>query len=471
MMANHWLKALNECLERFNRSRDLAAYETGRARVLDVLADEAGVTDAEAEARLVYLSRSGDGYLREAAVRQLGRQGRSEDAFRVLIERCNDWVPQVRQAALKSAGMFLDAERRPVVLNALDAVVHLTRKSRGDHAGLVDQVAVFLDQPEHRATVLMHFRKSRGPVAVFLLSRLLRWPEALQAEIARLCTRHKDFLVRSRFLSACEASGMASEAALRAMFADRHPRNRQKAFLALWKLLLADRQTLLERALLDPSGAVRGVALWAAEREAFDLAAFVAAQRNGETLAPREFSGWLHLLGVLKNPESLPVVVKAFTDIRPGVRHAALSAWVKLSRETADEPTVQAMLDPSPKVAKLASQLLRKGKVLLSGEQLLQIGEALEKRGDLGRLLAFSQHLGYWERLAWMLELLQRYREEHERQMIVRAVAESLAKQRYAFSGQPPATQERLRQAMRISGLRDIWRNHDRLRVSLAQFD
>ncbi|MDA0629347.1 hypothetical protein PCS76_21285, partial [Acinetobacter baumannii] len=71
---------------------------------------------------------------------------------------------------------------------------------------------------------------------------------------------------------------MASEAALRAMFADRHPRNRQKAFLALWKLLLADRQTLLERALLDPSGAVRGVALWAAEQEAFDLAAFVAAQ-------------------------------------------------------------------------------------------------------------------------------------------------------------------------------------------------
>ena len=224
-------------------------------------------------------------------------------------------------------------------------------------------------------------------------------------------------------------------------------------------------------ALLDPSGAVRGVALWAAKQSAFDLTAFVAALGNGETLVPRAYLGWLQLLGVVKNRESLPMVEKAFADVRPQVRQAALLAWVAISRETADVPTVQAMLDTSPKVAKLAGQLLRKGKVLLSSEQLQQIGDELERRGDLGRLLAFSQRLSYWERLAWLLELLPRFRSEPEQHTILRAVTESLARQRYALASQPADVQERLRQAMRQSGHREAWRNHDRLLVSLEEFD
>lgn len=470
-MENSWLQALDDSLARFNRSRDRVTYEAGRAKVLDVLADETGAADPATEARLVYLCRSGDGYFREAAVRQLGKKGCSADAWQVLIERQNDWVPQVRQAALASAGVFLKTERLPVVLAALDAVVRLTRKSRTDHNRFVDQVGAFLDQPEHRSAVFAHFRKSRGPVASFLLSRMLCWPEAAQAEVVRLSTTHKDFLVRSRFLSACEASGTVGEAALRALLADRHPRNRQKAFLALWKSAPANRQALLEPALLDPSGAVRGVALWAAKQSAFDLTAFVAAQGNGETLVPRAYLGWLQLLGVLKNWESLPMVEKAFADTRPQVRQAALLAWAAISRETADVPTVQAMLDTSPKVAKLAGQLLRKGKVLLSGEQLQQISDELERRGDLGRLLAFSQRLSYWERLAWLLELLPRFRSDPEQHTILRAVTESLARQRYALVSQPVEIQERLRQAMRQSGHREALRNHDRLLVSLEEFD
>jgi hypothetical protein len=78
-----------------------------------------------------------------------------------------------------------------------------------------------------------------------------------------------------------------------------------------------------------------------------------------------------------------------------------LLASVEISRETADEAIVQAMLDTLPKVAKLAGQLLRKGKVLLSGGQLQRISGELEWRGDLGRRLALSQRLPYWERLAW----------------------------------------------------------------------
>lgn len=444
-------------------------YHDRRRQLLQLLAECDPHSD-ESVQTLVTLSRDYDGFVREEATWRLAKSP-APVALQAIVLRLNDWVYEVRQAARGAAVMFLETERLPAVLAALEAIVRLSGKSRTDHSYFVDQVGAFLDRPEHRSPVLTRFRKSRGPVASFLLSRMLRWPEAAQAEVVRLSTTHKDFLVRSRFLSACEVSGTLGEAALRALFADRHPRNRQKAFLALWKNAPADRLALLEMALLDPSGAVRSVALWAAKQISFDLAAFVDTQGNGEALAPRAYLGWLQLLGVLKNRESLPLVEKAFADARPQVRQAALLAWVNISRETADVPTVQAMIDSSPKVAKLAGQLLRKGRVLLSGKQLQQIGEALERRGDLGRELAFAQRLAYWEYLAWLLELLPRYRGEPERQTILRAVMDSLARQRYALASQPPAMQERLRQAMRQSGLREAWGNHDRLHVSLEQFD
>ncbi len=205
-----------------------------RRQLLQLLA-ECDTDSDDSVQTLVTLSRDYDGFVREAATVCLAKSP-TPAALQAIVLRLNDWVHQVRQAAQTSAAMFLETERLPAVLAALEAIVRLSGKSRTDHSPFVDQVGAFLDRPEHRSPVLARFRKSRGPVASFLLSRLLRWPEAGQAEVVRLCTQHKDFLVRSRFLSACEASGTVGEAALHALLADRHPRNRQKAFLAYGKV-------------------------------------------------------------------------------------------------------------------------------------------------------------------------------------------------------------------------------------------
>lgn len=446
-------------------------YYDRRRQLRQLLAEES--PDSEQTLQLVLiLIRDHDGFVREAATQWLARSS-SPAALQAIVQRLNDWVPVVRQRALASAQIFLQTERLSAVLASLEIIVRLTRKSRVDHSGFISRVGEFLDRPENRRMVLAYYPKSRGAAACFLLSRLLCWSGQYQGEIIRLSTQHRDFLVRSRFLSACEASGAVAEEALRILFADHHPRNRQKAFLALWRgdLPVADRQALLACALLDSSGAVRSVALWAARQSAFDLATFVLAFGKGEALLPRAYLGWLNLLGVLARSDSLPLIQKAFADVRPQVRQAALLAWVGISRDTADVPTAQAMVDASPKVAKLAGQLLRKGRVLLSGKQLEWIDETLDKRGDLGRLLAFSVRLPYWERLLRLLELLPRYPDEPERQQIIRETAGCLLKQRYAFVGQPADMQERLRRGVRESGLKEIWCANERLLASLKQFD
>jgi hypothetical protein len=469
-MANNWLEMLNECLARFNQSRDWPAFEAGRAQLLKALS-AADATDPEVELRLLELARSGDGYLREAAVRQLGK-GSSAAAWQVLIERRNDWVPQVRQAALSSAEAFLRADRLPVVLASLGATLRLSGKSRMDHSGFIERVGAFVDQPENRSVVLAFYPKSRGPAASFLLSRLLRWEGEVVADVVRLSTWHKDLIVRSRFLGACLVQGAVGQEALRALLDDPYPGNRQKAFLALWQgdLSSAERASLLPKALLDPSGSVRDVALWAARQSGFDLAGFVVAQGKGESLNPRAYLGWLHLLGVLGKDNNLPLIQAAFADARPKVRQAALLAWVAVSRDTADEPIVQAMLDDSPKVAKLAGQLLRKGKVALSGCQLQWIGEQLEKRGDFGRLLVFSQRLPYWERLVHLLELLPRCVEVEVRAQIVGELVAWLPRQRYGLASLPAEQQERVRRAMRESGLLDVSGQRASTKMSWEQF-
>jgi hypothetical protein len=290
-MENNGLLMLNECLTRFNRSRDRPTYETSRARVLEALSD-ADATDLTVEVRLIELAHSGDGYLRQAAVRQLGK-GRSETAFRVLLERCNDWVPQVRQAALSSANAFLQTARLPAVLASLGAILRLKGKSRADHGDFIDRVGAFLDHPDSRPALLAFYPESRGPVACFLSDRMFRWEGEVLAEVDRLSSHHRDFLVRSCFLAACQARGSEGEKALHGLLDDPHPRNRRKAFLALWQRTLApaERQALLGKALLDPYGAVHDVALWAAKQIGFDLADFVTAQGNGESLDRRAYLG------------------------------------------------------------------------------------------------------------------------------------------------------------------------------------
>jgi HEAT repeat protein len=54
-------------------------------------------------------ARSHSGYVREAAVQALALSGHG-DALPVLLERANDWVPEVRRAAYAAVEGFLDEE-------------------------------------------------------------------------------------------------------------------------------------------------------------------------------------------------------------------------------------------------------------------------------------------------------------------------------------------------------------------------
>lgn len=470
-MENDWLRQLNASLDDLNRSQDWDAWQAARAQVVGVLA-AADATLPAVEARLVDFGDSGHGHFREAAVRQLGR-GRSEAAFRMLVKRRNDWVPQVRQAAAQASADFVVPEQGDLLLACLGDVLALARGGRADHAPFVALVDDALGAPQNREKVLRAFGRARGAVARHLLLLMLGWSADWVPRVIDAAVRHADFTVRLGLLRACAERSVAGEEALLARLVDDpHPKIRKAALVRLCEEYRDGEAVApaLERCLFDPASTVRDWVLWCYRGREAEVAARLQQALAAWAGDARIAVALLGLIVATRAVEHLPFVQRAFADPRPAVRCAALAAWATLDRERADVPVMTALSDGSRRVYKLASLLLDKGKVVLAGEQLRAAACAAAAEPDFGRLLAIVHRLPFWERLEALLGCVGLIRSEEDEQQVVAALRAWERRQVYAFSSLPPQTQARLRAAVADGPVLALWRRRPRLASVLAQF-
>ncbi|HZX32934.1 MAG TPA: hypothetical protein VFF03_16405 [Rhodocyclaceae bacterium] len=470
-MKNEWLRVLDECLGQSGRNWNWSAYQSNRARLLDFLAS-ADVSDGLVEARLVEMADYYDGFVREVAVRMLGA-ARSEGAFRVLVRRRNDWVPQVREAAVRSSAKFVAPERGDLLLDCLELILAVARGARGDHALFVAQVDDALRAPENRDKVLCAFGKARGGVARHLLSILLALPDDHLAAVFDVAVGHADFTVRSMLLRECGRRDVPEELSLLVrLIADPQPRIRKGALQLLWEKhqesgALAQ---ALERCLFDPAAAVREFVLWCRRGQGWDVAARVREQLAAWGRDARADVAAIGLIGTLKASEHLARVQEAFADKRPAIHRAALVAWASLDRATADVPVMAALTDVSGKVYKVALCLVRKGRVALSNEQLRSAARVAAAGGDSCRHVVILQLLPFWDRLEACLEATPHIRTAADEAQIVAALKTWGHCQRYAFSSLPTERQAAIRAAVAQGSVLALWRRRPDLGLVLAQF-
>lgn len=105
----------------------------------DYLAHRFSIGSSSAE--LIAASSGWDGYVREYAVRRL-TTFRSAPALAALVERLNDWVPQVRYAAVEGFRHYLCEEHVALLLQNLDLILSLRDKRRGNHQGATSDAAI-----------------------------------------------------------------------------------------------------------------------------------------------------------------------------------------------------------------------------------------------------------------------------------------------------------------------------------------
>ncbi|SEC06476.1 HEAT repeat domain-containing protein [Pseudomonas anguilliseptica] len=284
------MKHLKEWLARLKSRTVSGDYWENRRHheALEVLA--AG----EAHGDWLTLSTHSNGFVREVAVRELSEQP-SPDALAALLERVNDWVPQIRQLALDGVQHYLVPEHAPALLHALQPLMALAERQRADHSQTLAATREALQAPEVRNEVETAFTALHGKAARFLFALLLEASDEPAALLSK-ALGHREMTVRQLAVSACQT--LPAELARPLLMQTLKTPGASVRVNALRCLLplLDEPRALLREALMDPSPAVRSLARWAAPRWQVDAREVLDARLHQS--APCSKRDWLGLLGL-----------------------------------------------------------------------------------------------------------------------------------------------------------------------------
>lgn len=377
----------------------------GYAASFEVLRDDAFLP--EQERQLLELSRHWDGYVREAAVRKL-RHAQSPEALRAIIGRLNDWVPQVRTAAVAAAEAFIGCNGVMGILPCLAEVIALSGKQRANHLPFIASIDQLLGGAETRDAVRAFCKASHGAVARYFFAQMLAWQGVDLNVTLNVGIRHRDLTVRMAALRACAPlDGAMALPFLHELLGDKQPSIRKEALRMSW--VKADDATvktaLLRRFLVDRGISVRELAWWHAQQAEFDLDGYLQQAIRGFPRNDATDAGAIGLIGMLGARQHLALVRQAFAGRCPTVRRAALTAWVQLDSKDAVEAVVQAVLETG-KLSATARRLISKGAVDLPEERQHQIVAAALEHQHVDKALAFIKRMPVWDRFECLLSCL-----------------------------------------------------------------
>jgi len=346
------------------------------------------------------------GFVREAAVNALARSGHGP-ALRALLGRLNDWVPEVRRAALEAVAAFLVEEHASSWSSALAQVATLARGGRADHSQILGRIAGFLVKPRVLAAVKagdtemsregrryllrLEFEASDAEGRFDLLRSALQSPDVVVASIA--ASEIHTVAEPSRRLDLAKLACVSGFAPLRAAGL------REAATLG--ERLPA---ALLEDLCLDSNAFVRSLAL---------KSMTVGRERLLERTRQRFMSGATGrhravAFDVMCNlaPESAePVASAACSDPAAAVRRAAFARLLASTAGLARDGLIQRILeDASAVVREVAIGQIKRGD---SPPPLEWLKALLTRRpASLNSLVRAAIHLPPWTRLEFLLGAL-----------------------------------------------------------------
>lgn len=351
-------------------------------------------------AELLESAKSRSGFLRERAVRALARY---EDvrALPVLIERANDWVPQVRDAAAVAIGRLLVPANAAAFVDALPAIMALRNGRRADHSALIDAVERFLHDHRSADAVMAGLRGTRADVAWLCAPIAASYPGIDLTAVVRIILAYPDVRVRTWAVPLLRRIDTATRAEL-VTLALRDPcAPLRRAALRLW--LDENSEAKIDAALLfDRHASVRQLVAERLRRSGVDVPA-IYRQAAGAGMPPHRRAIAITALADCGAAEDAPLLCDALNAALPSLRRAALAAYVRIRGVQARDVLVSALSDPSSAVAKTAAQLCRR---LALPPAVCELTPLIEAQADERRIRLFlsaSFHADKWDRLALLL--------------------------------------------------------------------
>jgi len=363
---------------------------------------------AEGEEAVVALATfHHNGYVREAAIERLDDIGGAL-ALPFLLQRTNDWVPQVATRAREAVSRRLLTETADEILHSLSLVLKLVAARRRDNSGLLHLVYQRMRE-EEQGPALMRWLVAENLSARRIAFRIAREANGVNlADVSRAAFRDKDTVIRLEAVEDLRHRPASDEltATLSALSADPYPLVRSKALSVADETLGDSARPWLVAALADRSPGVRQSARFLMKRRdaSFDVGGHYRRELR-DAKSTRAMVGALSGLGETGDAADLGVILPFLAHDRPTVRRAALRSVGMLHAES-ELPRIVAFLnDPASSVSGTARRILRPLATRVGRNELVRVARESEHVHGRANAAALATALGKWESLAMLLEI------------------------------------------------------------------
>jgi hypothetical protein len=396
---------------------------------------------------LLLRSESSSGFVRERATLQLGEFG-DPLALPSLIVRANDWVPEVRVAAMASlSNLAVPSNARAFVI-CLPLFYWLRHCRRAEHAPLIARIETFVCQPDNAVHVLEGIESSvTGVARACLLLALEHRLGALMA-LVRVGLNHPDTVVRMRVAPLiADLHGNDRHVVLAAALQSRTVAIRRAAL----RLLLSEHAAIdYVQYLFDRHTAVRQLVAAQLARAGFNVG---SAYRNTLTseASPRRRAIALWGLGEHGRADDAGLITRYLSDASATLRRHALTALARRSDGGIRTAVLDALADADAAVVRHAVRIASRERLQFDAHELQAILYRADGERVLASLLNAHRVSNKWERVIFLLAMrkhgpsgLERFGEAvwhwnaHYNRSFVQLSAAQIAALRDVLRDQPP---------------------------------
>jgi hypothetical protein len=347
------------------------------------------INRSESVEELNRYSRDYSGYAREAVLKRCVELGQPE-LLPIVVERLNDWVPQVRDMARRALMTLLPFAPVRQLLEALPGILRLHGGGRGDHAdwlkgfefNLIQTIAV---NEIIAAAQTAEVKVARACVHLLKKHRLIE-PAAL---IDLVLGRSDDIVLTNEAIQLCTQlpagqQGAQYRAAARSHFGS----VRTVAVRALLERESEPRMTIAVAALMDVQSSVRYAAMAYLKTSDFDVQAYYRNMLQEQRDVTKHVRVCLTALATLNDIGDLELIKSFLSDERISIRLVAFAGWFRLAEQDKDAIALTALSDTQAGVRKFALRMVRKYRAYIPFADIQRI---LGDKGDVGLLLLFAE--------------------------------------------------------------------------------
>lgn len=360
-------------------------------------------TGTHAAAVLGVASFHPSGYVRGAAVKQLGRVGDGSELPFLLI-RLNDWVAPVREAAYEQTRARLVPAYAPHLVRSLWLVFRLQRCGRADHEALVGSVMEVLRAPGSRSALYQGTCSADRWLRRTCYRLLLEAPWDDAPGVLEGAMADEDAIIRlwaaqrvDRFVDGEPLRRIVGE-----LLRDPFMGVRREGLRIRVNRFPGEADADLRRALLDRHPTIREIARCDLRRRGTtDFRSFYRAVV--ERASGRELRAALAGLGETGTAEDAPLVERFLGDAFPGTRRAAVQALARLAPEASIPRFLDALQDAKVGVSNAGRLALSAYAGRVGAERLGAIAAEHPETHVRINALALLAGLGKWEGIPWLV--------------------------------------------------------------------